>query len=83
MADRFPAHAGIMIGLDGDIWVHEYPRPLEGDRGWLVFDSEGRFECRASLPFSNTYEIGPDYVLGKEQDEFEVEHIRRYALSRP
>ena len=83
VADRFPAHAGIMIGIEGDIWVHEYPRPIEGELGWLVFDEEGRFECRVTLPLDSVYEIGPDYVLGKAEDEFEVEHIVRYPLTRP
>jgi hypothetical protein len=85
IANRFPSHAGLEIGLEGDIWVHEYPRPAEDDPGWLVFDAEGRFECRASLPLEagDLYEIGPDYILGKAEDELEVEHVRRHALTRP
>lgn len=86
VADRFPAHASLELGLQGDLWVRDYPRPLEEDPGWMVFDAEGRFECRAWLPFPDTwdiYEIGVDYVLGKEEDELDVEHVRRYALSRP
>ena len=86
VAERFPAHASIRLGVEGDVWVRDYPRPAEDDPGWLVFDAEGRFECRAWLPFENSwdaYEIGPDYVLGKVQDELDVEHVRRYPLTRP
>ncbi len=87
MAERFPAYAGILLGHGGHIWVREYPRPAEADPGWLVFGAEGRFECRASLPFDGNpgeiYEIGADYVLGKMYDELDVEHVRRFALTRP
>lgn len=86
VAERFPAHGPIRIGLQGDMWVYDYPRPREEEAGWLVFDAEGRFQCRTILPFENTwdlYEIGPDYVLGKMTDELDVEHVRRFLLERP
>lgn len=86
VADRFPAHGSLFVGREGDLWVHDYRRPGEDEPGWLVFDEAGALECRAWLPFENTwdlYEIGPDYVLGKIEDELEVEHVRRFALTRP
>ncbi len=86
VAERFPAHADIRAATSGDVWVREYPRPGGNEQEWLVFDRSGRFECRVVLPFAepwNLFEIGADYVLGKELDELEVEHVRRYAVSRP
>lgn len=73
-------------GADGDIWVREYDRRPGGPQEWLIFDADGRFTCRADLPFAESwdvYELGPDYVLGLETDELDVEHVRRYRLSHP
>lgn len=86
IADRLPPHTALRLGLEGDIWVRGYVAPGEDDPGWLVFDADGRLQCRADLPFQQTwdvYEIGRDYVLGKIDDELDVEHVRRYGLTRP
>jgi hypothetical protein len=86
VADRFPPHASLQLQRGGDLWVQEYPRPGEGDAGWMVFDREGHLQCRASLPYARSwdvYEIGADYVLGKVEDELGVEHVVKYALTRP
>jgi len=87
VSERFPAYGALAIGLEGDIWVEESARGEEpADREWLVFEADGRFRCHARLPFRyswDLYEIAPDYVLGKVEDELGVEHVRRYALERP
>lgn len=85
VADRFPSHAAIRLGVDGSIWVHEYPRPGAGEQaGWLVFGADGGFECHALLPEGlDVYEFGPDYLLGEREDDLELEHVVRYALGRP
>ncbi|MFW6201959.1 MAG: hypothetical protein ACOC8B_05235 [Gemmatimonadota bacterium] len=84
--DRFPAHATIRIDRSDRIWVRQYPRPSwpEGDR-WWVFDRDGRFACHAVTPPMNVwdiFEIGVDYLLGAQQDELDVEHVRVFELNK-
>lgn len=86
VSERFPAHAGLWAGEEGDLWVHEYPRPDRPDQGreWLIFDREGRFQCHADIPEDlMLFEIGADYVLALIRDDLGVEYLGRYALTRP
>jgi hypothetical protein len=46
-----------------------------------VFDPEGVWLGTVEVPPGlRIYEIGPDYMLGRWDDELGVEHIRSYRL---
>lgn len=82
VADQFPAFSGVEIGRDGRIWVREFRRPT-GDQtqGWMVFDANGGFVCRATTPtLDEIHEFGADYVLGLERDELGVEQVVMFRI---
>jgi hypothetical protein len=86
--DTKPAYASAIRGdVEGNVWVpgfsiedgEEQHPPL-----WAVFDRDGRFLGELAMPRRlRVREIGADYVLGVWRDDFDVEHLRRYALTKP
>ncbi len=85
VADRFPAFASVMSDRAGHLWVEEYEIVGEEAEGvlWTVFDPEGRMLGYVETPEGlEVYGIGEDYVLGRVQDELEVEYIQVWALER-
>lgn len=83
-ADLFPAYSRILADDRGRLWVEDYRRPgTEGDNRWLVFDDTGKLEAFLSLPVSlRVLDIRGDRVLSVFTDEFGVEHVRLWDLSR-
>lgn len=79
--ETMPAISGLEVDAAGNLWVNEYRRPGDEEPRWSVFDGEGRLlgEVRMPARFS-VFEIGPDYVLGRWTDDFDVEHVRVYEL---
>ncbi len=81
--DSLPALADLRLDGTGNIWVREYARPgvQQTDR-WVVFDQSGRFRCIAEIPKGLLlFQIGEDFLLGREGDPSEVEYVRLYELS--
>lgn len=90
VADRFPAHATVLLDAAGDVWVRKYPRPSWSEAGmrWLVFRRDGGFLCHARTPpaIENVWdvrEIGDDYLLATVRDTLGVEYVRRYSVRKP
>jgi hypothetical protein len=45
--------------------------------------SEGALVARTALPLEFTpYDIGEDWILGRELDELDVEHVRLYGIRK-
>ena len=80
-----PAHANRMyVDPANNVWLQAYAvdPPAEGTT-WLVFDDSGRWLGRVQTPARfEVNEIGSDYVLGIWRDDLDVEHVRRYAISK-
>lgn len=74
-----------MLDGDGNIWIRRFD-PVELDTGeavneWWILDQGGAPLARALTPVGlRVRHIGPDFVWGTEQDEFEVDYIVRYRL---
>jgi hypothetical protein len=85
VADLFPALADVRVGDDGSIWVQEYRRPSdEAGYRWMVFDREGGFRCRVSMPeFRGVLEVSDDYVLVLYRDALDVEQVWQLSLDAP
>ena len=83
--ERFPAYARLLVDVPGNLWVQDYRRPGDEDRGvWSVFGADGvQIAAVATAPGLHIYEIGEDYVLGKWLDELDVEHVMMYELVKP
>jgi hypothetical protein len=80
-AQTVPAHGNIIVDRTRRIWVQDYPGMSE-DQRWSIYDADGELIARLRLPGSFTvYDAGKDWVLGKELDELDVEHVRLYSIA--
>jgi hypothetical protein len=92
----FPAHGQMVFDRAGNLWVAETQRPTgevmsnrfatpgRQPRNWSVFDPQGRWLGQVQTPARFfVFDIGADYIAGKYLDEFDVEHVRVYALTKP
>jgi len=85
LAVHFPAFSTIMVDETGHLWVREYDLPREEDPAplWTVFDPEGRVLGFVETPEGlDILQIGEDYILGRFEDEFEVEYVQVWPLER-
>ena len=83
--DVFPALAGIVADRLGNLWVRDcVPNPAEADSAvWTIFTNDGRMLAGATLPGAwRIGEIGPDYLLVIEADDFDVAHLKMYELRK-
>lgn len=82
--ETMPAFELIRVSSEGHLWVKRYPW-TGVDRGyWEVFDPAGIWLGTVDAPLRLSIEqVGPDFVLGVWRDEWDVEHVRMYALYRP
>jgi len=79
-----PAYSHIILDQLGYLWV-ERGRSVGGSPGfldYLVFDPEGAWLGVVVLPPIRVLEIGHDYVLGVYEDEFEVQYLHQYDITR-
>ncbi|HUF28216.1 MAG TPA: 6-bladed beta-propeller [Gemmatimonadaceae bacterium] len=81
--EQLPAHGRLLVDADGFLWVQDYVVARDEPTEWTVFDLEGRMTGRVSMPPRFTaHQIGPDFVLGRGQDDLDVEYIVVYGLDR-
>ena len=74
----------VHVDAAGNLWVLEYNRPGDESRRWTVFAADGVLLGTLSVPETlDLLDIGDDYVLGKWQDELDVEHVLLYELIKP
>jgi hypothetical protein len=79
-----PAYEGLKVDDLGNLWVEDYEPDPDAESLWTVFDPDGRMLGQVVLPNGlGVMQIGDDFVLGVWRDEFEVEHVRSYALTKP
>ena len=82
--ENLPAFREMRIDRRGNLWVEDYPAPGTSMNFWSVFDVEGFFLGRVTMPAEfSPLDIGPDYVLGVWRDADDVEHVRMYELVKP
>ena len=79
---EFPAYRQIVADRSENLWIERYSRPgEEGPPKWLVIDAQGMALGEIELPEGlRVLELGDDYVLGVQIDDFDVEHVRLYRL---
>lgn len=76
-----PPYGTTLADSEGNLWVEEFRMSAEEPCEWSVFDADGVWLGRLTLPDGlEVFEIGSDYILGKRIDELEVEHVDLYEL---
>lgn len=79
--ERLPAHGRILTDALGNLWVEHFRRPGDEANRWSVFEADGLLLGVVDLPGGlELYQVGRDFVLGRWQDDLEVEHVRLYPL---
>lgn len=80
-----PAYSALVVDTEGFVWLaghHAESRTGEAT-DWEVFTDYGRWLGTVRMPPRFTaYEIGVDYVLGRWQDDLDIEHVQLLTLKR-
>lgn len=81
MPDSVPAYSSILVDSDGNAWVGEYRFDIRSAQQFLVFDADGRFTGRASMPPSlRVMAIRDGRVWGRHTDDLGVEYVVAHVL---
>lgn len=82
--ERYPSHGPLLVDDLGFLWVQEFERPgHQGPSTWRVFDPDGRLTARVRVPRGHrVFDVGQDYILALGRDDYGVEHLRVFQLSR-
>lgn len=81
--DFFPAYQQVVADSDGFVWVREYAEGDAPSAQWQVFDPDGRWLGKVTLPVPLTVtQITHDEIVGVWRDDLDVEHVRVYRLAR-
>jgi len=79
-----PAYGRFVLDRAGHLWVSEPEPDSEVAQAWNVFASDGTWLGTTHTPAGmRVLEIGPDYVLGRKNDDLGVAQIRLHKLEKP
>lgn len=82
--DYRPPYQGVIVDTQSNLWVQDYGVPGEDVSTWTIFDPEGRVLGRLDTPArTRLLEVGGDYILGRTADQFDVESLTLWTLTRP
>jgi hypothetical protein len=84
LPERKPAFGRIVADSLGYLWVADSHWSRDDDaEWWRVFNPAGTWLGRVAMPKRfRVLEIGSDYVVGRHRDEYDVESVRLYRLTR-
>ncbi len=75
-----PPYGTFLVDRVGRLWIQDYAA-LDEVVAWSVYDANGALLARVTPPVHFTpYDIGEDWMLGRETDEVGVEHVRMYEF---
>ncbi len=78
-----PAVEGLMVDLEGRLWLERYRIGDDEPREWVVLEPDGSFRASVVGPAGFVpFEIGGGHVLGAWEDEHGIPFVRRYPLNR-
>ena len=78
-----PAYGRVLLDSENQLWISKPYNPLATPVEWLVVDLETGRSTELQVPERfHIYEIGKDYVLGRFKDDYGVEYVKLYALTR-
>ena len=85
LVDSFPAYSRLRGDALGHLWVADFKLPDAEYEGtlWTVFDPNGLALGFVETPNGfRVFEIGADYILGSTTDDFGVEYVELWSLTR-
>lgn len=72
----------VRVSPFGQLWVREKREEDAQQIGWRVYDMNAEPIGRVELPARfEVLEFGPDYLLGRWRDEYDVEYVQLLSLS--
>ena len=78
-----PPYGDLIVDRAGNLWAADYNDPLDPPGRWTIYDPQGAAIARIALPATfRPLDIGRDYILGRELDDLETEHIRVFPIIR-
>ncbi len=84
LPEYLPAYQDLFVDDEGYLWVARYRLPWEERPQWEIFDPDGRWLGDIETPARlRIFQIGRDFLLGRNRDDLGVERIRLYDLVRP
>jgi hypothetical protein len=79
--DVVPPYELMLIDRLGRLWLSDYRDPLATPGHWTVYAADGKVLARINFPEQfRPYDIGEDWILGRELDELDVEHVKMYPI---
>jgi len=82
--EHVPVASELRADADGNLWVRRYQLPWETDVRWDVMERGERWLGTVVTPPRFTvYDIGTDYILGRQYDSLNVERLQLYELVKP
>jgi len=85
LVESFPAYSRLRGDALGHLWAAEFKHPDAEYEGtlWTVFDPDGLALGFLETPGGfHVFEIGADYILGSTTDDFGVEYVELWSLTR-
>ena len=83
LPDTLPAFESLLTDEMGFVWAKIYDWDTDNPQRWVVFDHEGpALGTIETPPGLEVGWVGPDAIIGVCKDEFDVEHVCRYRLTR-
>jgi hypothetical protein len=82
--DYWPPYSEVLVDPSGNIWVAYYPEVArQPSSRWMVFSSSGQLLGDLDLPERMTVlDITSEFMIGVWTDDFDVEYIRVYELTK-
>jgi sugar lactone lactonase YvrE len=82
-----PAYSAFIVDIEGNVWVLPFTETAQQDRLVDVFDPEGRYLGRVSLPFkveSSPWPIITDrHIYAVTEDDLGVQYVVRGRIEKP
>lgn len=84
LPERKPAFSRMLVDAAGHLWLSPFESFAYMERAWTVVHPEGAYLGTVMAPQGlRVLDVGEDYVLGRWQDESQVEYIRLHRLIKP
>jgi hypothetical protein len=81
--DSLPAVRSIELDQDDQMWIELARHESAAESRWDVFTREGALLGEVTLPGAlQVFEIGRDYIIGRDRDDLGVERVRVLKLRK-